>query len=286
LANSPADVLEMLLLNDQFFTDEMPDCPVSVEDRKALLTLGLPWPSLKLIVSLAVRDEPATGSDLRTMVRETGQVDFLRSELDRRFFARSRSLKLLSTVAKAWEPCRLAEIRLRNKRKDVGDLLVNSDGLLSVLDDRIQSGDDDLADVLRYVKTTQEALRREHRSLTSVLKLVSAESSALKAIYEDFTGDLAGLEWLGTEPSQKLPDSLRSSLGRIFGRDGVTAIERAPTPRDEDESRVDAIETVLEELGDWCNRCKGEARRVLDHAAQRLEQLADHFETIEQEFAS
>lgn len=286
LAGSPADVLEMLLLNDQFFTDEMPGCPVSVAERERLNSLGLPWPSLKLIVSLAAKHAPASGSNLRTKVRETGQVDFLRSELERRFFARSRSLKLLSTVAKAWEPCRLAEIRLRNKRKDVGNLLVNSDGLLSILDDRINAGDNHLVDVLRYVKTTQEALRREHRSLTSVLKQVSAESSTLKAIYDDFTGDLAGLEWLGTEPALRLPESFRLSLGRLFGREGVSAVERAPEKNGGDVSRVESIELVLEELGDWRNRCKGEARRVLDHAEQRLEQLADHFETIEHESAS
>lgn len=286
LANCPADDLEMLLLNDQFFTDDMPDCPVSVNDRKALIAVGLPWPSLKLIVNLSIAECPETVDDLKAIVRTTGKVDFLRSELDRRFFARSRSLKLLSTVAKAWEPCRLAEIRLRNKRKDVGDLLVNSDGLLSVLDDRIQAGDDDLGGVLRYVQTTQEALRREHKSLSSVLKEISAESSTLKAIYEDFTGDLAGLEWLGTESSHKLPEAFRSSLGRLFGRDGVSAIDRAPEMGAGDESRIDAIEIVLEELGDWRNRSKGEARRVLEHAGERLEQLADHFETIEQEFAS
>ena len=41
IAHSPADVLEMLLLNDQFFTDEMPDCPVSVDERKTLLSLWI-----------------------------------------------------------------------------------------------------------------------------------------------------------------------------------------------------------------------------------------------------
>lgn len=286
LAKSPADVLEMILLNDQFFTDDLPGCTVSVADRERLKSLGLPWPSLKLIVLLASKNTTISGSDLRAIVRETGQVDFLRSELDRRFFARSRSLKLLSTVAKAWEPCRLAEIRLRNKRKDVGDLLVNSAGLLSVLDDRIQAGDDDLGDVLRYVKTTQEALRREHKSLTSVLKQVSAESNTLKTIFGDFTGDLAGLEWLGTESSQRLPESLRSSLGRLFGRDGVSASQRAPDTMSGSGSRVDSIELVLEELTEWRNRSKGEARQVLDHATQRLEQLADYFENTEEECAS
>ena len=103
--------------------------------------------------------------------------------------------------------------------------------------------------VLRYVKTTQEALRREHRSLTSVLKLVSAESNTLKAIYDDFTGDLAGLEWLGTEPAQKLPESLRASLGSLFGRNGVSAGERVPEMDSGDGSRVDAIELVLEGIG-------------------------------------
>ncbi|WP_286764871.1 dynamin family protein [Rhodopirellula sp. UBA1907] len=284
LAATPENILtDDLLWSDADFVDEHSECTLSSSEREELLGLGLPWPSLKLIITLAFREKPSDGESLRELVNATGRIGFLRSELDRRFFARSRSLKLLSTVAKAWEPCRLAEIRLRNKRKDVGDLLVSSEGLLAVLQDRIQAGDDDLSDVRRYVSTTQDALRREHKSLTSVLQQISHEASTLKSIYEDFSGDLAGLEWLGSDAAKPLSEPLHNLMGRLFGRSGVSAVDRAPRMAEGDAEMIDAIERNLDLVTDARTRSKGEAKQILGHAAERLEQLANHYENIEQE---
>lgn len=278
LASSPADSLEILLLSDQFFADEMPECSVPVSDRKELLKLGLPWPSLRFIVTLAVNERPISAVHLKTSVRSIAQIDFLRAELDRRFFARSRTLKLLSTVAKAWEPCRLAEIRLRNKKKDVGDLLVNTDHLLSILADRIDAGDNDLPAVHHYVSVTRDALRREHASLSSVLKEISHDASLLKTIYENLSGDLAGLEWLCSAASQDFPEAFRSTLACLLGQDGVSAEQRVARLNAGAHSNLDSVEKMIDEVNKLKNRSKGEARAVLNHAAERLEQLANHFD--------
>jgi hypothetical protein len=285
LVKAPAGVIEELLLSDEFFADEMLDCPVSVTQRKSLLLTGLPWPSLKLIVTIANREKPTNRDDLQALVLSISQIDFLRSELDRRFFARSRTLKLLSTVTKAWEPCRIAEIRLRNKRKDIGDLLVSSERLLKLLDDRIQTGDDDLAEVRRYINTTQESLRREHMSLTQVLSQISSEASRLKTIYDNFVGDLSGIEWLGNNESRDLPKAFRLALGRLFGHDGVSAAERAPENLDGESSVMEAIERNLEMANRFRSKSKGGAKQSLSHAIERLEQLADHYEQTQQEIA-
>ncbi len=282
--STPADELAKMLRGERRFVREVPGCEVSVADRTALLSAGLPWPSLKLIVSIASDPSIVTIDQLRETVADIGQVNFLRAELDRRFFARSRSLKVLSTVAKAWEPCQLAQLRLRQRRMQTGEQLASSRGIVSLIADRVQQGDEDLAAVQNYVLTTQEALRREHQALTDLLNAVSHEVTGLKTIYDDYVGDLAGLEWLGGFDSSSIAGDERKLLESIFGGKGTSVAERLSTLRQGSESALDAVEEAIEFFSNRRHRSRGETKVMLAHAIVRLEQLANQLESEVQEF--
>jgi len=107
---TPSEVVEKMVRTYRTFQRDFPECPVSVSDRISLLEAGLPWPSLKLIISIAKNPKFSNVDQLKTEVEQVGQVSFLRNELERLFISLSRPLKILSTVAKAFEPCRFAEL--------------------------------------------------------------------------------------------------------------------------------------------------------------------------------
>lgn len=271
-------LLQKMLGFDQKFQRDTPECAVSREDRVALVSSGLPWPSLKMIISLAANDSITTVEQLCLRVAEVAQVDYLRSEIDRRFFARSRTLKVLSTVAKAWEPCRFAELRLRNQRSKVGEMLASSRNILAQLADRVQYGDDDLVKVKAYVETTQETLQSEHESLDRLLKAVSDQISNLKAIHDDFMGDLSSIEVLGSPSAQGLTGEDRRFLLALFGAYGTSAKERLGTLRQPTSNLIDPVLEKIESFNIKAQRSRGEFKAMFLHAVSRLEQLINHLD--------
>ncbi|HBJ38798.1 MAG TPA: hypothetical protein DDZ51_29435 [Planctomycetaceae bacterium] len=271
--------LSKLIRGERRFAREAPDCPVAMATRQELLDSGLPWPSLRTILSIASKARCESKDELRRHIAEVGKVGHLRGELDRRFFSRSRSLKLLSTVAKAWEPCQIAQLRLRNRRTEVGELLASSKEMLSLLQERIKLGDDDLKAVEHYVEKTQEALHREHVSLSGVLKSLSFQTSQLKNVYDDFVADLNGLELIATPKADALAANEKLELQALFGSKGTAASCRLSPFLADGKAPIDCIEIAIGKFSSMHARAKNELKQVLEHGVSRLEQLADHIES-------
>ncbi len=157
-------------------------------------------------------------------------------------------------------------------------MLASSRKIQALLADRVQHGDDELTTVQTYVETTQAALHREHAALDRLLKTVSLEVTRLKTIYDDFMGDLSGLEFLSTPASASLNDQHRRMLQCLFGGSGTAVHSRLSLLYQNGSDPLTSVQEAIETFNSEHRTARGEEKTILAHAINRLEQLANHLE--------
>mgnify|MGYP003673940005 CR=1 FL=1 len=271
-------VLYKLLRHDKAFQRPADLCSLTVAERQDLLSLGIPWPSLKTIVSSAVEIPILNVDEFRERIRQMGCIDNLKTELEQRFFSRSRSIKILSLASKAWEPCQLAQVRLRNVVSILRSNISRSGALLELVRSRVKRGDIDLREVELHMLASRDLFDMQLVAVNQTLSRLGEITGQLKSIHSDFAGDLRCLEYVDKIVLITPLDDLKPKLESLFGRSGVTLIDRL-TEFTESNDLINELEEMIDELNGIKRASNGEALFLCKHAIHRLEQIADVFES-------
>ncbi|MCK5806573.1 MAG: dynamin family protein, partial [Lentisphaeria bacterium] len=109
--DSEETALRKIMRADSLFCRESDGIALSTTERECIKQ-HIPWVVLPLCVMLAQQQELSGGDELRKSVLELSGLARLRSLLQERFFARAKLIKASTVLAKAWEPCQTALLRM------------------------------------------------------------------------------------------------------------------------------------------------------------------------------
>ncbi|MCM2371873.1 dynamin family protein [Aporhodopirellula aestuarii] len=270
-------IREKMLRHERAFVRELPECSVAVAERKDLLLLGVPWPSLRTIIGIAANVQGTSINELRQRVRAISQIDDLKQILEQRFFSRSRAIKMLRLTTRASQPCQLAMTRLQNETEKLKTNLNRSSNVLALLQQRIELGDTDLQSVVRHTQESQQVIESQLEKLTDTLETLGERFETLQTIHDGCDGDLAGIEAIAESQLDELPAELRDTLRYVFGQHGVSVGERMRglhRSRNPSEAIVELVGT----LRGYVDKGSPRTHHTCQHAIDRLEQLYHHIE--------
>jgi hypothetical protein len=190
VTNTPPEILEDMLLQEKNFCSlNEASCPIDIPARKRLrMDYKLPWPSFKVIIKTGQMKMLANWEDFRTAIGQISGIRQFRSALQDRFFARSRTIKALSILSKAWEPCQIASGRLRNHKIRFGILQKEAQDSISPLVAAIANGAHQLEPVQRYIEETIRFVEDDVRNATETLRRLGEKVLLIKDAYDDFVG--------------------------------------------------------------------------------------------------
>ena len=271
------DLDDMVVDESYFFDDE--ECPLSVDERKALIKkYPLPWRTLYVIIKTAMNRKITEPEKLKEHVLNMSGLETFKEELNKRFFSRSKMIKMFSVLSKAWDPCNLAQARFRASKITLGENLENTEKILEILQNRIKSGDIPLQTVLDYVKDSGVSLTESFHRNSNTLKKIGDAAIKIKDAFDDMNNDIQMLDILDEQEDKidnNLLDSLKSILG-FYGADMESRLKRLTG--NESQIDIELVETKLGELSNMQFSYKGDIGKVISHAISRLEQMADILE--------
>jgi len=279
--NSTASAWGELLLGEQeFLEDDIPGCPLTASERSHLrMTFPLPWASLKFLLTLSRRESPGSPRDLRHRALALSNLPRLREELETRFFARSRVLKMSKLVRTAWEPCQEADRVLRNHKDDLAQDLDKSERASKLLAARIRSGDDHLAPAAEFIQTASQRTRHEFEEVANRLRRLGHLIAEVKGPQEQMERDLAMLD-VAEATGNALPAQTTAMLRSLFGRGGTDLVARLSffLQRGKTYVSVADLEAVISELRAQLLTARKPSRPAIEHALLRLEEVCSWME--------
>jgi hypothetical protein len=279
--DTPADVLEELLLREEDFLDwEEPACPLNVSARRQLRQdFKLPWPTFKLVLKVARNRCPSSAADLREQLGRLSGIEELHDALARRFLARSRMIKAFSILSRAWEPCQIASARLRNYKNRISRLLEEADESLRALAEAVAGGAAALEPVLHYVEETRRTVEQDLRQASESLRRLGEGLLTIKDAYDDMEADLRMLEQIDGVRAE-IGDEWFHILRALFGYGGPAVVDRTAPLRlaGQAATRLEDIEQALDQARKRQARLGAEGRKLFEHALLRLQQIADLLE--------
>jgi hypothetical protein len=281
VTNTPPEILEDMLLQEKNFCSlNEASCPIDIPARKRLrMDYKLPWPSFKVIIKTGQMKMLANWEDFRTAIGQISGIRQFRSALQDRFFARSRTIKALSILSKAWEPCQIASGRLRNHKIRFGILQKEAQDSISPLVAAIANGAHQLEPVQRYIEETIRFVEDDVRNATETLRRLGEKVLLIKDAYDDMEGDLRMLE-KAEEAQTELGEDWTRILRGLFGNNGPALLDRlAPLLGPGRESvTVNDIERNIERARRQKSNTQPGLGLLFDHAVLRLSQMADQLE--------
>jgi hypothetical protein len=256
-----------------FCTEERPDV-ASRSTRAALFENSkLPWPCFSALLRLAILRGPDT--NLRSLAHEMAGTDVLLDELRRRFFARARLIKTFTLLARAVEPCEIAQLRIRNRiatirrRTQEGEEVERSLAALS----HLGGG---LAPALQFIQQTQTDNRRELDALIATEQELATRLREVLDQYREISADAECLRLLDSTQI-KMDSAERNEIRAVLGGGGVTNHDRCSAY----QGVEDLLPHLYRRLDFWNVRADtgfGEIRKVAEQMAVRLNQLVEFFE--------
>jgi septin family protein len=279
-ANTPAQVLDDMLLGEEDFRDEVPRCSVPVKERHEFQSkFPMPWPCLKFIIQTARKKSPANHTDLRRTILETSGMERLRQELQTRFFAKSKVIKTFSVLSKARESGRIADVRLRNHKNNLTRILQTAATSQSALAERIQRGDSELRPAQEYIQTTLQTIERDLDSASETLRLLGKAVLMVEDAHQEMDADLKYLEKLQHNGGGLTPESV-NLLTTLFGGYGATLPDRLSFfhRNGKDTVCLADLDAAIENLKCVQVRGKRELSEIAAHGVNRLETIANWME--------
>lgn len=274
---SRADVLDDLLLSDDYFCRDHPTAPLDSATRRDLLE-RLPWPALRFCLQLAHQQQIDQGAALLQQVRAASGLDRLQQVLHTRFFALSGLIKAGSVLRKAWQPCDQALLTLRDLNDQRYTALQRADQATALVQGLMDSTPA-LRLVLDYVADSKSAVANEQQRVEATWNQLDRIRARAEQGFHFLDADLACLEQLEQLDSGDLPDPAdRAELRCLFGGNGPDVEQRlglAPeTPLD-----ATAEDQAWDRRDAWATR-RAQASRGLAplcaHAIDCLDRILEH----------
>ena len=270
-------VKNLLLMEEDFEGYEIKGSALAHSERAELRRqYPLPWPCLKAIFYLALKEQCSSISALRAITRKASGIDELTHLLQERFFARSKMIKFFSVLSKAWEPCQIALGRLRQFKQSFESLGASAKQNLAALDNAPLDNSEQDQSLTGFITKTGHLIDQQLRLTEEVSSALESHVISLADAFVDMQADIGALETIDKYPTdfEQLPLDLLKS---VCGADGPDLQERARALID-NSNPLAATESVIEKVRQANSGAKQRIQGALEHLVMRLEQLADYFE--------
>lgn len=266
-----------LVLNDRFFEKENTACTLTAEDRQQFRSdYTLPWVSLRLILKELRRKGISEPDAARDYIRESSGILRLKHELEQRFFSRSRLIKILGCLNRAWEPCEQASGILRGEKVKLVSELAQLPSYLEYLEARITDNDPTVQRLHDFIREFQHVLRDRVKNTAGVLTKIDHERLAASDLRDQIDADLACLDMLARSDGVPFEPGMINRLRALFGFYGPEWSQRCSLfPQ---ENLEDGLKQLLDDIAN--HSLAREWKKVQDHASSRIEQLLNYIEQI------
>ena len=279
------DDLEDLIAKDKYFLDDEDDCSLSVDERKYILdNYDIPWRSLHTIIKVGMKENLDTPSTLKEYVRKMSGIELLNEELQKRFFSRSKMIKMFSILSKAWEPCQIAQTKLRDYKNELAENLTNNRYVLELLENRVDNGDVPLKTAIDYIESSKTSIDDAFRKTAITLKKIGDVSINIKDAFDNMNNDIKMIDIIENNLKnidEKTCKSIKYILG-YYGSD-ITSRLSYIEKFDIENPNIDCLEDELENFLQLEATFRGEMREVLSHTATRLEDILNVIEIKKKE---
>lgn len=277
--DSTPSAVRYLLRADSYFAGEREGAALDSAAR-TILKDTLPLPALRFIVQIAQTRGIADGAVLRHTVLEASGLRRLKDLLQRRFFSLASLIKASTVLRKAWEPCNVARLRLRD-RVEAGRQAME---LGKQSEQRLQEcvpTNPMLASVLDYVTHARTAVQNDSRQIETVFQQLDEIQHQAVSRFQFLDNDISCLRRLDSlSEADSLTDEERTELYRLFGGQGPDIRARL------DLSAESALDTgVIDEIWDrhdyWSRRkaqATGEVHELCEHALACLSRMLEQLE--------
>jgi len=268
------DDLEDLIEADTYFLDD-DECSLSVDERKYILeNYDIPWRTLHTIIKVGMNKNLETPTKLKEYVREMSGIDLLNKELQKRFFARSKMIKMFSVLSKAWEPCQIAQTKLRVYKNELAENITNNQYVLELLENRVENGDAPLKIAIDYIQNSKTSIDDAFRKTAITLKKIGEVSINIKDAFDNMNNDIKMIDIIENN-LKNIDENTCKTIKYILGYYGSDITSRLSYIENFDikNRNIDCLEDELENFIQLATEFRGEEREVLKHTATRLEDI-------------
>jgi hypothetical protein len=275
--DSTPDAVRYLLRADSYFIEEQKEASL---DRAARMQLRqqFPWPALRFALKFAQARQINDGRILQQAILEASGIERLKSVLQSRFFALAGLIKASTVLRKAWEPCNIALLRLRDQaeqRQKALALGAQSEEILHNLSKQ-NAG---LLPVLDYITRSRASVQNDLAQIEMSRRDLDHSRHLAISNFEFLDQDIVNLERLGDISGTDMSDDERTELHYLFGGAGSNIEARLGiAEQSEGETLQDKIWDRLAYWKTKQSRASGDLLKVCSHAVNCLEKLLDHME--------
>lgn len=250
--------------SDDWLADEA-GCSVNSEQRAQMQAMcPIAWPCFKTLLLFARSRDFADGQELRAAVREISGIDQVLDFLQRRFFERSRMIRFATILGRALRVGDLARGRIRNQ---LGKLSLDQAAAQRALAELGTTTE--YPNTRAFVERQLHLSRTEQQELTTMLRGLETQTSAVRETFELFERDCQSVQILDDHADEFSPEEAVEIL-RLLGAYGSTLTERLGT------ATGDPQDLLHERLDFWLiarSTATGNRRQVIDQAVARIENL-------------
>jgi hypothetical protein len=278
LANrSTPEAIRYLLRADSYFIEERTGAAL---DRGIRIQLcrQIEWPALRFVLKFAQVRQIKDAQSLQQAILEASGIKQLKSVLQTRFFALAGLIQASTVLRKAWDPCNIALLRLRDlveQRRRALDLGARSEDILRPL---IQNNAT-LSPVFDYVAHSRISVQNDLNQIETTRHDLDRIRYQAESNFVFLDQDITCLERLENLSPDEISDDERFELYRLFGGTGPNIETRLGCADSIEREKM--RELLWDRHSYWAerrSRASGGLLRICEHAANCLERLLDQLE--------
>jgi len=278
VAGSETKSLERIIKSDRLFCRDVEGISISPEERESIKQ-RIPWSVLPFCIQLAGSPANDTGQNVQQAVLEASGITRLRDALQERFFARAQLIKASTVLAKAWEPCQVALLRLSQAKQDVEGLRSRGKSAAAELSQsQMPSGVTDPIEA--YITESIQRFDGDAANLGQIASELDALKYTAESNFRALDSEQQALELLQDEDLTEYSSEDKRELQALFGANGWEPQVRLCLSPDADASLV--MQTAEGALDRWNARqfaSAGRTRGLCRTAVERIEKMIDYLES-------
>lgn len=276
---SEPQALAAILRAPAFFLRDRPGVAIDIPGRIPLYE-AMNWAALRFVVRLAQVHRIADGAVLRRAVHDASGLDHLQHLLQSQFFSLAGLIQASTALRKAWDPCNMGLLRLREA--------------VSARRSQLELGRQSL-EILQQLSSYSSGLDRVREYVTGSLSAVASDIERLEATWQELDrfkyiaernfllldADIDSLKSLDAQAEDLSADEC-GQLRRLFGEQGPAVWMRLGLD-DETQLQQEGIEKAWTAHAYWSARQRGASptvRKLSEHAVDRLATILDYLESI------
>ncbi len=269
------DFKELLISSERDFkSEQIPECALSAKDRTQFRSdFPLPWSSLRLILRHIRKLEIKTADMARKEILERSGISYLRKQLEKRFFSRSRLLKMLSCLNRVWEPCSKASNALRSEKRALAGELESFSDYLDFINEFSKTNS--VAERLnQFIRNSESMIKDRIKHDSETLTILDKNRLEASEIRELIENDMKALEQLTDSDANPFDDEIFEKLLFVFGQKGANLKQRCGWSRE--EGLCESLEILLDNIQD--TEIHRTWKDLKKHAERRVSQMLDIME--------